>query len=267
LAKLNGKEIWLDPSGNTYTLGQVPSYDQGVPGLILDRSEPLPLMLPAASPMDHRLERVVRGRLEASGAYHAEFRLLARGDRAAYWRWGLIERNASARERVLRQYAGASLPSAEITDFSVAYLDDLNGDLTISHRAVIRRLGRRIQNLMLLSIPWLEPIRDNGFFAAPSRPQPLQVPIHSLCDRQEIELPAGFSGYGLPWERVERCEWGRYHCRVWTENGVLRCERDFELLGGIVPPEHCDEMRCFTDACIEGDAGDIVLIEGSLTAE
>lgn len=261
LAKVDGKELWLDPSAGAYSLGQLPSCDQGVQGLILDRNAPQPTSIPAANPADHRLERSARGRLEGDGSYSIECTLRLRGDRAAGWRNGLLERNSSTRDRLLRQYLGASLPSAEISEVSSAYLDDLNGDLTLSYRAVIRNLGRRIQELMLLRIPWLEAIRDNGFYAAASRPQPLLTPICSVSDRQHIELPLGFSGYGLPWEHVERCDWGYYRCRVRIENGALCCERDFELLGGIVPPERYEEMRRFTDACIESDARDIVLIE------
>ena len=78
------------------------------------------------------------------------------------------------------------------------------------------------------------------------------------------DVPRNAARPRLPLERAEECPWGAYRCRVWTENGVLRCERDFELRGGIVPPEQCDEVRRFTDACIESDASDIVLVEGSL---
>src|SRR5262249_49977067 len=126
LVQVDGKDLWLDPSLTYYSLGQLPSSDQGVQALILDPCEPRPTSIPAGDPADHRLERVLRGRLEGDGSFHAEIRLLARGDRAARWRWGLFERNAATRERVLRQYAGGSCPSAEITGFSVEYLDDLN---------------------------------------------------------------------------------------------------------------------------------------------
>jgi hypothetical protein len=264
LAQVDGKELWLDPTGPGYSLNQLPSYDQGAPALILDRHEPHAMAIPTASPADHRLERVVRGRLETDGSYSAKVHLLARGDRAARWRWGLFERNAAARERMLRQHIGGSFPSAEITDFAVAYLDDLSDDLTISHAAVLKRLARRIQNIMLLPVPWLEALKDTGFFAAHSRPQPLLVPVHSVSDRHEIELPSGFSGYGLPFERLEECAWGRYQCRVRIDSGILRCERDFELCGGIVPPERCQEVQRFTDACIDSDASDVILMGGNL---
>jgi hypothetical protein len=263
-AQLDGNEVWLDPSWPGYSLGQLPSWDQGLQGLILDWRQSRPTSIPAAKPADHRLERVVRGRLQADGSYGADVRLLARGDRAAGWRWGLVERNAVTRERVLRQYVGGTFPSAEITDFTVQYLDDLNGDLVISHRAVMSRLARRIENLLLLRLPWLEPWHDTGFFAAPSRPQPLLVPIHSVSDCQEIELPAGFSGYGLPWENVDQCAWGRYRCQVRIDGGALHCQRYFEMSGGNVPPERYQEVRRFTDACISGDASDVVLIDGNL---
>jgi hypothetical protein len=161
---------------------------------------------------------------------------------------------------VLRQYVGGSLPSAQITDFSVEHLDDLSGDLAIFHHVNISKLARRIENLLLLRMPWLEPIRDRGFFAAPSRPQPLRVPTYSVSDRHDLELPSGFSGYGLPLERIEKCDWGRYACRVAIDNGVLCCERTFELRGGFVPPECYSEVQHFTDACVDGDASDIVLI-------
>jgi Domain of Unknown Function with PDB structure (DUF3857)/Transglutaminase-like superfamily len=264
LAKLDGKEVWLDPASAAYSLGQLPLFDQGIQALILDRREPQPTTIPPPIPADHRLECVVRGRLDKHGSYRAEARVLVRGDCAAGWRWGLIERNSTTRERVMRQFVGGLFPSSEITDLKVEYLNDLNGDLTISHRATMGRFTQRIQDLLLVRIPWMERVRDNGFFAAPSRPQPLIVPVHSVSDRHIIELPPDFSGYGLPLERAELCDWGSYRCRVQIENGVLHCERDLELRGGNVHPERFEEMRRFTQACIDGDASDIVLLDGEL---
>ena len=71
--------------------------------------------------------------------------------------------------------------------------------------------------------------------------------------------------YGLPWERVESCDWIHYGCRVHVQDGVLCCERDLEMRGGSVPPHRYDEVRQFTEACIEDDASDIVLIRGELS--
>jgi hypothetical protein len=264
LAHVDGKDLWLDPASTVCSLGQLPSNDQGAQALILDRHVSHTMASPAANPADHRLERVVRGRLEIDGSYRAEVHLQARGDWAAYWRWGLFERNASTRERVLQQYIGHLFPSAKIADLSVECLDDLSSDLVISHVASMGRLARRIQNIMLLRIPWLELLRDTGFFAAPSRPQPLLVPIRSVSDRHDIELPSGFSGYGLPFERIEQCAWGRYQCLVRIDNGMLRCERDFELCGGIVPAECYNEVKRFMDACIDCDATDVILMGGDL---
>jgi hypothetical protein len=259
LAKVDGKPIWLDPAGQGYSFGQLPSFDQGVQALVLDQPDPQVLWIPPARPADHCLERTVRGRLETDGSYRAEVRLQVRGDRAASWRFGLMERNDSARERSLRQYVGGSFPMAEITNFSVEHLDDFDNDLTIAHSAVMTKLGRRIENLMLLRIPWVEPLLENGFFAAASRPQPLSVPIYSVSDRLEMRLPSTFTGYGLPWKRVEECAWGSYQCQVCINESSLRCERYYEMRGGMVLPDSYELIRRFINACIDSDASDIVL--------
>ena len=257
--EVNGGQRWLESGRAGYSLNQLPSFDQGVQGLVL---EPKRTASYFNSACDFGRSSPGANRWRSAGGRRL---VLRPGSLASDRRPGVslaigINGTQGRRSRrVLRQYAGASFPSATIDRFSVEHLDDLSGDLTISHDVVIRRLGRRVGNLLLLSIPWLEAIRDNGFYAATSRTQPMFVPVHSTCDRQEIKLPPGFGGYGLPLQRAEECEWGRYRCQVRIQNGVLHCDRYFELRGGMVRPERFSEMARFTLACIEADASDIVL--------
>jgi hypothetical protein len=84
--------------------------------------------------------------------------------------------------------------------------------------------------------------------------------MYSVSDRYDLELPPGFSGYALPVEQLAKCDWGRYRFRAAVDKRVLCCERTFDLQGGVVPPERYNEVRQFTDACVDGDASDIVLI-------
>ena len=75
-----------------------------------------------------------------------------------------------------------------------------------------------------------------------------------------IQVPEGFSGYGLPPERIESCPWATYRNEVAMDDGQLLCKRHVQFLGGFVSPQEFGGFRRYWEACARWDQEDIVLM-------
>jgi hypothetical protein len=257
--------LWLDPAPGTYTFGDVPYNDQGVYALILDKDEPRYVKVPHAGPQQHGAHYVSRARLDEAGDYHFDVRVVFRGDRAAQWRQVLLDRSEDFRARQVRQAVAHRLPGAEVGDVQFTPVEDLKSELGYTCTVALRRRARRIERLLLFRIPWGEPAPFEGPVAAAERVAPLTAPlVQSISEEHEIEVPSGFTGYGLPLECEEHCDWGDYRCSIRFEDGRLLCSRRLESYGGVTPPERFGEVKRFYEACARCDEADVVLVQAHL---
>jgi hypothetical protein len=255
-----GEQLWLDAAAGPYTFGDVPYNDQGVRALILAEKAARYEAGPVPLPEQHAAEYVCRGRLEEDGHCRFHAQVTARGERAAAWRRVFLDKTEDYRVRQIQQAAAHNLPGGEVSDVRVAPID-LRTDLSYTYTMLLRSWARPIERLLLLRVPWAEPAVYEGPLVARQRLHPLATPlVNSVTEEHEIELPPGFTGYGLPCERDEECPWASYHCSVRLQDGRLRCTRRLVMRGGIVPAERFDEMKRFWEACVRSDTMDVVLV-------
>jgi hypothetical protein len=258
-----GEELWLDAAAGPYTFGDVPYNDQGVRALILAEKAARYEAAPAPRPEQHAIEYVCRGRLEEDGHCRFQAHVTARGERAAAWRRVFLDKTEDYRVRQIQQAAAHDLPGGEVADVRLAPID-LRTDLSYGYSVLLRSWARPIERLLLLRVPWAEPARHEGPLVARQRLHHLAVPlVNSVTEEHDIEMPPGFTGYGLPCERDEECPWGSYHCSIRLEDGRLRCTRRLVMRGGIIPPERFDEMKRFWEACVRSDTMDVVLVRAT----
>jgi transglutaminase-like putative cysteine protease len=264
-ATIDDRRLWLDPAAGAYTFGEVPYGDQGVHALILDEEGPHYDLVPRAEPQQHGAHHVFKARLDEAGDYHFEARVEFRGDRAAQWRLALRDRSEDYRARQVRQAVGHRLPGVEVGAVRFTGIEDLGSNPGYEFSGTLRHRARRIERLLLLRIAWAEPVAYEGPLAAPERRAPLCAPlVQGLSEEHEIEVPPGFSGYGLPLESRESCPWGSYHCSIRFEEGKLHCTRRLEMHGGVTPVDRFAEVKRFYEICARCDEADVVLVQEHL---
>lgn len=262
--EVDGRTLWLDAAGGPYTFGDVPLNDQGVAALILDGDGSTLGQVPPARPEEHCTRRTCRGRLDEDGTYRFTAEACYRGEPAVVKRLALLDRSDEHRRRTVMQYAAADLTGAAVSDIQLHNLDDLSRDVAFAYAVVLARWARRIEDLLLLRIPWLEPLATTGPLSARERTEPLIAPaVSSLVEEHDIGLPPGFGGYGLPFVAEHQSAWGRYACRIEVADGRLHCRRTIEYLGGIVPPHRFADFKAYWEACAQSDAADVVLMKSS----
>lgn len=260
-AQLEGRQIWFDPAGGPFSFGDLPQSDQGIKALLLDSDEPRWVDVPEDPPEKQYVERICRGELNESGDYRFRAEIKACAERAALYRTYLQDRQEDHRHRMIQQSVAETRPGAEVDEIEVDDVEDLDTAVSYRYRATLKAWSRAIEDLLLIRIPWAEPVDVLGPCGATERLQPLLVPpVSRLVERHEIAVPAGFSGYGLPFETHLECEWAKYSNRVTFENSQLLCERQMETLGGIVPTDRFTEFKQFWEACARADQADVVLM-------
>lgn len=261
-ATVDGNELWLDPAAGQYTFGDLPLNDQGIRALVLDGDDSHMVNVPEATIEQHRTDRVCHGAIDADGTLRIDAKAETKGDQAVSLRLQYLDRSDEHRQRTLAQSVAVDLTGAEVHDARFTQLEDLTSHVCFESSMTLQQWGRRIQDILLFRIPWSEPIQTSGPVSATHRIQPLAAPgVMGTSERYEIDVPEGFAGYGLPYHTEEECQWGRYCCRITTENSRLVAERTVDYLGGIVSPEQFAEFKRFWETCARADAADVVLMK------
>ena len=265
LPRVDGQDLWLDPASGPYTLGDLPQNDQGVKALILDDAEPSFIDVPMDDPARQAVQRICQGQLNEQGDYQFDAEVTAQGERAAMHRMNLTDRNEDHCQRLIQQSVAEERPGAMVDEVKLGDVKDIQHNVTYGYRVKLAEWARRIQDLLLFRIPWAEPVDFSGPVSAAVRLQPLQTPaVMRLEERHEIAIPAGFTGYGLPFEVKNECQWANYSCHVTCEDGRLVCQRRMDTRGGIVPTDHFAQFKSFWEACARSDRSDIVLMKNQL---
>jgi hypothetical protein len=202
-----------------------------------------------------------RGELSESGDYRFRAEIKATAERAALYRTFLQDRQEDHRHRMIQQSVAETRPGAQVDEIEVDDVEDLDTAVSYRYRVLLKAWSRAIEDLLLIRIPWAEPVDVLGACGAAERLQPLLAPpVSRLVERHEIAVPAGFAGYGLPFEVQLDCEWAKYSNRVTFEKSRLLCERRMDTLGGIVPTDQFAEFKNFWEACARADQADVVLM-------
>ncbi|MDA1017668.1 MAG: transglutaminase-like domain-containing protein [Planctomycetota bacterium] len=259
-AKLHDETIWLDPAGGLCSFGELPFNDQGVQALVLDGEMEETTIVPQPWPEQHVIRRTSRGKIDRDGTFSASVEIELTGEHAAVTRTQMQDRSIEYQQRVLGQVAASDLPGATVTQQEFVTLDDLMQPVRMRYQVQLRQWGRRIEDILLFRIPWVESIRMTGPMNAAERIQPMRPRELTLQEeRQEIRVPDGFEPYGLPYSNSESCPWGSYTRTIRVQADKLVCDRRMEFRDGIVPADQFPDYKAFWEACAHADAADVVL--------
>ncbi len=259
-AVIDGSEVWLDAAGGPFDFGRLPQLDQGVQALTLDGLDSSIGRTPEGQPADHYTRRVCRGAFDETGGYSFNAEVTLGGEAACDARLKYLHRSAESRRRSLESAVLANLAEAEAADVEFRELEKLDRPVVYGCSITLPHWGRRIQDLLLFRIPWLETARPAEPVSGKERRQPLTAPGPiQLHDRHEIRCPTGFRGYGLPFVAEQETPWGRFRIAMTAHDDQIICERQVELHGGIVQPADFPQFQKFWRAWIHSDEADLVL--------
>jgi hypothetical protein len=266
-ATVEGQEMWFDPAACVFSYGSLPQNDQGVKALVLDGGSTHFVDVPLDPADRQTTERHCRGTLSAAGDYHLTAEIRVDGDRGAMIRAALADRNDDHRRRTIEQSVADERPGATVEEIELINIDDLALPIQYRYQLHLPQWARAVKDLLLFRIPWAEPMEASGPISAKTRELPLQLPnVMRHVETHTIELPTGFTGYGLPISVRKACAGANYELSIECLAAQLVCRRVMETRSGIVPAEEFSAFKAFWEAGVRADACDLVLVKSAALA-
>lgn len=257
-----GDRLWLDPAGGPVTFKDLPYNDQGTQALLLNSEGGELTTIPEGGPESHQINRTCDGTLSEDCSYRFTAEVVTTGDTALEFRFKYVYRNEEYTALTLEKELASDLTGARIESPRFINLKDITRDVSYSYQTTLDQWCRQIEEIILFRIPWIGSMHTAGVVNVQKRTSALQTPNPiRFTDYHKIEIPAGYQGYGLPYEHKLQCEWGNYRASVFVENSHLICKREVDHLGGIVFEDQYQEFKEYWEACTRADALDVVLMK------
>lgn len=258
----NGERLWLDPAGGPVTFKDLPYNDQGTQALLLNSEGGELMMIPEGGPQSQQINRICQGVLSEDCSYQFTAEVTTTGDTAMEFRLKYVNRNEKYTARALEKELASDLTGARIESPRFLNLKDISQDVSYAYQTTLDQWSRQIEEIILFRIPWIGSMHTAGVVNVQKRTSALQTPNPiRFTDYHKIEIPAGYQGYGLPYEHQLQCKWGCYQASVFVENSHLICQRKVDHLGGIVFEDQYQEFKEYWEACTRADALDVVLMK------
>src|SRR5690606_32165785 len=149
------EEIWFDPAAGPFTFGDIPLGDQGVSAMLIgEEANGRFIEIPEDDPKRQCIRRHFHGSLSADGEHEYRADSSVCGERAAFYRIMLRDRNEDHRRRLVQQSVADERPGATVDEVVIGDLGDLDTPVTYSYRVRLRRWARQIDDLLVFRIPW-----------------------------------------------------------------------------------------------------------------
>jgi hypothetical protein len=242
--------LWIDPTSEADTLGQVPEMDQGVFALISYPDHGDLQRIPETPPDKNGLEYTAHVRLQSDGGGTADVEvdyLGASNTRRHYFYRGLSQSEIRTRfeERVARYVSQATFQQA-----SISGIED--------NRQQIAEKFSFAGNFSTASSgdSWfLQPLFLSGMAVPEGGPRPRQLPMdvgapYRLKGEYRIELPAGMRIDRVPDKTSIKSEFGQLEVEYSMSGNVLLATHTLSFTQSRISPEKYAEFRDFVNASL-----------------
>jgi len=260
LARLGGKDLYLDPGTRFCPFGHLRWERTGVKGIRLDKEGGEFVSTPQPVPADSVTERKANLRLEEDGTVEGSLLLTFLGHTALRRRLGDLDSDETERRKDLEDEVKDDLPSnASVTLLRTSGWDNPEEPLTAEYSIRVPGLGALTGRRMLVPA---------GFFHAgaghPLEKTTRNYPVNFTypcreIDHLSIQLPDGYRKETLPPLRKTDTEVGLYESKHEADASTLKLNRLLEVQVYFVPIEFYPQVRQFFGAVRTGDEDQLVL--------
>jgi hypothetical protein len=244
-----GRLLFVDPTNEYISLGNLPPYLQDGYGLVIGPNGGQLFSLPLLAPSTNRLLRTAKFTLSSSGGLSGEVNELRSGGPAADDREDFLENPPSKREKVFEDFLGASLGSFVFQGGSIGHLEEYDQNLTLEYKFDAEGYAKSAGDLMIVR-PRVLGDKGSSLLNLMSRSKPRQYPIEfEEATRQDdifdIVLPSGYVVDELPKPVEADCAYGTYRSNVDVTDGTLHYKRSYIIKDVVVPTDKLGEVNDF----------------------
>lgn len=216
--------VIFDPTQPYISFGQLPSYEQGSYGLLVDGAHSQIIPLPVLQPDRSTLSRTATFKLNDQGTLTGKVTEQRSGDSAWARRQSFGSDDKRELDAWLDHHVRQDLSNFTVSDFTVSNLQDLNKQLELSYSVTTTQYGKSMGPLLLIRP------RVLGIDGPPIDHEPRHMPVDLESTRVEhddytIELPAGYSVDELPDPIALDLGFASYKSATTVEANALRYTR------------------------------------------
>jgi hypothetical protein len=267
LAKVNGKDLYLDPGTAFTPFGLLPWPETGVPGLRLDKNGPswVETTLPQSSAS--RIERKANLKLTDTGDLEGRLAVTFTGLLALQRRLEEINEDDATRKKFLEDEAQQFIPVGSQADLVnkpewTSSTVPLVAEFDIKVPGWAAQAGRRVLLPVGLFSASEKHLFDHAFRAHPIY---FEFPFEKVDDIT-IEPPLGWLVASLPPAQTRDLKAVSYTLNAENGKGVLHLSRKLRVDIFLLDSKDYSVLRSFFQAVRTGDDEQIVLQPGATTA-
>jgi len=197
LAKVGDELVWLDPTAETASYGNIPGADQEKEALVFFDEETRFLKVPLQSPEENKTETRMVINVNPEGGIDVEMELFTAGSSDMDMR-SFKYIKPEQRKQIIQNWINSMAPGAKLKDYQFSDLEDLNTPvrlrITYSADDYLKRAG----DVWLFTIPGIE-MGAGTSVGKEKRNYPITFYTTSMSiDKVEIYLPSEFELEYLP---------------------------------------------------------------------
>jgi len=196
LAKVNHRLIWLDPTAETASFGEIPGEDQEKLALVFFPEKAKFLRVPLKSPEENTLKTEMVIDISPNASIDVQMQILTSGASDMGLRT-LKYVKPARRRQIIENWINSIAPGAKLKTYQFSDLENLDIpvklEVTFSAPDYLKKAG----DVWLFTIPGIQ--MEAGIVGKEERKYPLVFFTTSLSiDKAEIHLPPGFEVHYLP---------------------------------------------------------------------
>jgi hypothetical protein len=254
-----GTLLIFDPTAEMTPLGDLPGYLQQTYALLVTDHGGQIIQTPLLDPSDNKLSRTAKVKLDTDGALSAQVDEERTGVFASAYRSRLLSAESNNRAKAIESLLGASLGSFQLTQGSVADLENPSKSLLLKYTFSANEYAKKSGSLMLVRPRVIG--RKAWAIAEVKRLYPVEFDNASMeSDSFEIDLPQGYDVDELPDPVNIVYDFAEYHSKVEQSPGKLKYSRQFVIQKVLIPTDRLEDLRRFYRQ-IAGDERSTVVLK------
>ena len=257
--RAGGDYIWLDPTADTCSYGDLPARNRGRKGFIIRNDRGEFVDIPISTPESNRLiidtavtlteDGAVQGtmQIDTLGQYNIEARLEYKQISPSDWKDTLAV-------GLSKQFPGVRVDSVQISD-----LADLNTPVQLNVAFTVENYVESIGNRLMFPLPNDEFSDYAEIFAAVKRQHPLDLSYPMQMKKTiRIALPEGWNATFPTDTRLEN-RFANMERRYKLAGDQIHYEINFVIKEAIIPPEDYPAAKRFFDMLVREDRTQLIL--------
>jgi len=255
-----GDYIWLDPTSETCSYGDLPVSDQGRKAFVITKEGGKFADTPTYPSSANKLTLSSEISLNPDGSIYGKEQTQTSGQHNLEYR--LLYKSLKPNET--RDFFASMLnhqfPAAKIENLNISDLNDMDTPVETSIEFSSSQYGMLLEDKLFFPLP-NDNLSDYAILVGPpERKYDLDLGYQrQLAKTVSISIPEGYTVPSLPPDVELNEDFGSFKRSYRFENNTVKYEMDFTIRQSIVPPKKYRELKRFFETVAREDRAQIVL--------